>query len=333
VFVDADGKIMALIPIVNSAETGKIDESTREIFIEVSGTDIHSCKAALNILVCTFADMGGQVHEVLMDYGKEKFTVPDLGHKRMELDAGEVQKMLGIKLTEKDIKTLLGKMGYGYLHGVVHIPPYRADVMSTVDIIEDIAIAYGYNNFKPTLPDFFNPGEIVKTYDNADAIMRGMGFLENKTFILTNKDNLGKIGFGGKAVQISNPSTVDFTVVRPGLVVNMLESFSINKMKGLPQKFYEIGIVHDGREEKRLAFGIMDRKIEFSEFRGYLQTLAFESGFEFQLKKSESRIFGAEISGVIISKGREIGIFGKVSGSVLEKFGIGFDVYLCELKA
>ncbi|MCI0528035.1 MAG: hypothetical protein L0Y56_11420, partial [Nitrospira sp.] len=266
------------------------------------------------------------------EYGDEKFVSPDLGHKKMKLDIGEVRRILGVELDVKEAQALLNKMGYEYEAGVVFVPPYRADIMSIVDVAEDIAIAYGYNNFKPTLPDFFNPGDTIKAYDNLDGIMRGMGFLESKTFILTNNDNLSKIGFDGKVVEISNPSTADYRVVRPSLVVNMLESFSTNKMKGLPQKFYEIGVVHDGGEEKRLVFGLMDRKVEASEFRGCLQTLAFESGFEFQLKKSESRIFDEEISGVVISKGKEIGIFGKVSGKVLEKFGIGFDVYLCEVK-
>jgi phenylalanyl-tRNA synthetase beta chain len=250
----------------------------------------------------------------------------------MKLDIGEVKRILGIELDSKEIKMLLNKMGYGYESGMVFIPPYRADIMSVVDVAEDIAIAYGYNNFKPTLPDFFNPGETIKTYDNLDGILRGMGFLENKTFILTNKESLGKIGFDGGVVEISNPSTAEYTVVRPNLIVSILESFSTNKMKGLPQKFYEMGIVYDKKQEKRLVFGMMDRKVEFSDFRGYIQTLAFESGFEFQLKKSESRVFDEEISGIAISKGKEIGIFGKVSGSVLEKFGIGFDVYICELK-
>ncbi|HSB46802.1 MAG TPA: phenylalanine--tRNA ligase subunit beta [Candidatus Bilamarchaeum sp.] len=332
VFVDAENRIMALIPVVNSAETGKIDESTTEIFIEVSGMDIHSCKAALNILVCTFADMGGQVYEVMMEYGADKFASPDLGTKKMKLDAKEVERVLGVKLPERDIKALLAKMGYEYSHGIVHIPPYRADVMSQVDVIEDIAIAYGYNNFIPTLPDFFNPGETIKKYDRADGIMRGMGFVENTTFILTNKESLAKIGFGGKAVEISNPSTVEYTVVRPNLIVSMLESFSTNKMKGLPQKFYEIGIVHDGTQKKRLVFGMMDRKVEFSDFRGVLQTLAFESGFGFQLRKAANAAFNAEISAGVVSDGKNIGILGKVSPEVLEKFGIAFDVYICELE-
>ena len=151
VFLDSSGKVMCLIPIVNSAETGKVDETTTEIFIEVTGTEINACKAALNILVCTFADMGGAVYEVSMDYGKEKFNSPDLTPKIMKIGSGDVNKILGSNFNDKELGGLLQKMGYVYTKGKVEIPPYRADIMGVVDVVEDVAIAYGYNNFKPTL--------------------------------------------------------------------------------------------------------------------------------------------------------------------------------------
>jgi len=332
VFVDAKGRIMALIPVVNSEETGKVDVDTKDIFIEVSGVDMNACKAALNILVCTFADMGGKIHEVRMDYGKEQILSPDLKPKTMALDIRKINDMLGTDFGQAQIADLLARMGYDYVKGHAVIAPYRADVMGLVDIIEDIAIAYGYNNFKPTIPDFFTPGELIRTYDGVDSIMRGMGFMETKTFILTNKERLDRVGSSEGVVEITNPSTVDYTVVRPNLLADMLETFQINKMKGLPQKFYEIGIVHDGKEcGKRLVFGLMDRKLDFSSVRGYLQTLAFEKEFEFTLEKKDQKVFDKEISCAIVSKGQEIGVFGKVGKSVLDELGLEFEVYICEL--
>ncbi|MEW6722176.1 MAG: phenylalanine--tRNA ligase subunit beta [Candidatus Micrarchaeota archaeon] len=333
VFVDADGKIMALIPIVNSAETGRIDTGTRDIFIEVSGMEMHACKAALNILVCTFADMGGEVHGVELDYGREKLVTPDLEPAVMPLDIAGMNRILGLSLDEKSVSGLLSKMGYGYRNGSVSVPPYRADVLGEIDIIEDIAIAYGYNNFVPTLPDFFSAGERIGRYDEADAAMRGMGFVETKTFILTNREKLAIIGADKDVVGISNPGSVDFTVIRPNLVLDMIDTFAMNKMRGLPQRFYEIGIVQQGAgSEMRLVFGVMDKAVEFSSFRGCLQTLSRETGLEFELAKEETLAFDKETSCSVISKGRKIGVLGKVDGKVLEKFGIEFDIYICELE-
>jgi len=333
VFVDADGKVMALIPVVNSAETGKVDVGTRDVFIEVSGTEIHTCKAALNIIVCTFADMGGTPHGVLMDYGDERFLSPDLKPREVRISIKEVNRVLGLELGEKELGAHLGRMGYAYSKGVVKVPPYRADVLGTIDIIEDVAISYGYNNFKPTLPDFFCAGEALRSHDDLDEIMRGMGFMEVKTFMLTNKDKLDVVGQAGAATEIANPGSADYTVVRPSLLVDMLETVTINKMKGLPQRFYEIGIVQDGdRSVKRLVFGVVDKKLEFADVRGYLQMLAAERGFEFALEKRKNKMFDDEISCTVIADGKKAGMFGKVSKAVLDSVGISFDVYICELE-
>lgn len=333
VFVDAAGKVMALLPVVNSAETGKVDAGTRDVFIEVSGTDLNACKAALNIIVCTFADMGGTVYEVTVKGGGESTPMPDLRPRKVKLDLGRAGSLLGIELKEKEAATLLAKMGYGYEAGNAVVPPYRADIMGAVDIMEDLAIAYGYNNFKPTLPDFFHAGKVNRAHEGADAAMRGMGFMEIKTFILTNPGKLRRIGYGGQALEIANPSTEDYTSIRPTLLVDMLDTFAINKMRGLPQKFYEVGIVHPpSGERKRLAFGIMDKKVEFAEARGALQALAKETGLGFTLEKKDAEVFEPGLGCAVMVKGREIGVFGKVCAAVMEKFGLGFEAYVCELE-
>ncbi len=333
IYRDAAGRIMSLIPIINSAETGKVGIETKDVFIEVTGTDAHVCRAALNIIVCTLADMGGAVYEVAVKCGKETLLLPELAPQRVKLELEKVNGILGLELKEKEVAGLLGKMGYGYESGHAVVPPYRADVMSSVDIVEDIAIAYGYNNFKPTIPDFFFPGKISRGYERADAAMVGMGFMEIKTFILTNREKLQRIGYGGKVVEIANPSTEEFTIIRPNLVADMLDTFAINKMKGLPQKFYEIGLVQaPAGNRKRLIFGVMDRKVEFSDMRGYLQTLATEAGFDFVLEKKKMDLFEQDVSCVVASKGKELGILGKVRAEVMNRFGLGFEAYLCELE-
>jgi len=333
VFVDSLGKIMALVPIVNSAETGKVDTATKDVFIEVSGMDFNSCKAALNILVCTFADMGGKVYQVAVKKKGETNLLPDLRPQKMSFDLEKANRTLGVKLNRARAEELLLQMGYRFKGNEVEIPPYRADVLGEIDVIEDLAIAYGYNNFKPTLPDFFHAGRVERRFDHLDETMRGMGFSEIKTFILTNKEKLGRIGYLGNLLEISNPSSEEFSVVRPNLVSDMLDTFAHNKMKGLPQRFYEIGIVRGKEEdEKRLIFGMMGKNLDFSLFRGYLQTLGSEMKMDLLLKKEGIPYLEKEISCVVLSKSRVIGTFGKVEKEVGLRFDIAFDVYICELR-
>ena len=96
--------------------------------------------------------------------------------------------------------------------------------------------------------------------------MRGMGFVEITTFILTNKEKMALIGHEKDLKEISNPSSTEFTSIRPTLAVDMLDVFANNKMGGLPQKYYEIGTVFvKGESRKKLIFAVMDKSIEFSK--------------------------------------------------------------------
>jgi phenylalanyl-tRNA synthetase beta chain len=331
VFLDSDGKIMALLPIVNSQETGKVDLDTKDVFIEVTGIDMNACKAALNILVCTFADMGGTVHSVEMEYPTEKFSSPDLVPKKMKLDIDKVNGLLGMDLKKDDVVAYLERMGYSVKGKDVYIPPYRADVIDFVDVIEDIAIAHGYNNFEPTTADFFSPGKADRSYAEVDEIMKGMGFVETDTFILTNEDKLNKIGYKSNKT-ILNPSGEEFTAIRPTLLADMLDTFLTNKTKGVPQKFYEIGYVFTDKTKKKLAFGIMDIKLEFSIVRGHLQTLMNQLGLKFSLEHYESPLFDKEKGVSVAVDGKKIGVFGKVDKKLVESLGLGFEIYVCELQ-
>jgi len=160
--------------------------------------------------------------------------------------------------------------------------------------------------------------------------MRGMGFLEAKTFTLTSRERLAAAGFDGELVEIINPKTTEYTVVRPNLLADMLDILALNKTRGLPQRFYEIGIAHDGKREKKMfAFAVMDRKVEFSDARGYLQTIASEGGFSFELGKKAAKIFDPEISCAIMMNGKENGVLGKVSKETMEGLGLEFEAYVC----
>ncbi|MEK6982859.1 MAG: phenylalanine--tRNA ligase subunit beta, partial [Candidatus Micrarchaeota archaeon] len=284
VFLDAKNQIMCLIPIVNSAKTGKVDLETKDIFIEVSGITIDSVLAALNIFCCACADMGGTIYEVAVKYNKKTIHCPKLKTKDMKISKKYVEKVLGIKLTNQKIKELLTKMGYHMVNETIQIPPYRADIMGPIDLVEDIAIAYGYNNFEPQIPEIYTEAKSIEDYAKIDETIRGMGFLEVKTFLLTDKSSINKINYNGSLIEVLNPACTEFTVLRPSLIGKMLDIFGENKMKGLPQKIYEIGYVYEeGNMKKKLAFAIMDKQTNFSECRGYLQTLLKESEIEFEL--------------------------------------------------
>ena len=96
-----------------------------------------------------------------------------------------------------------------------------------------------------------------------------------------------------------------------------------------------------GKPGKRLVFGIMDKRLDFSAVRGYLQTLAAQDGHAIGLTKETSSLFESKLSCSVgyfpLNRklddcGSRRGVFGKVNKKVLDHFGLYFDVYICELE-
>lgn len=330
-YIDSAGKVLVLIPIVNSEELGMINDNTNSLFVEVTGNDMNAVTQALNIVITTLIDMGGTAYSVQMHYPDKKFESLDMKDRKMKLDLDFLDKILGVKFNKSDVVRSLKRMGYGIDGDYIVIPRYRADVMHFVDIVEDIAIVYGYNSFEPSLPNFFTKGEVLENYDRIDEVMRNMGFIELKNFILTNKEKVAVVEPNANLEEISNPVTTEYTVLRPNLITSMLEAFALNKMRGLPQNLYEIGNVYVDKLERRFIFGVMGKDVDFSVVRGYLQTLFTELGMQLELRKQPNNLFDKEVSSIVFNKGRNHGVFGKVNKDVLRKFLLeDYDVFLGE---
>ncbi len=180
IFIDANKNILSMPPIINSQLTGKITEKTKEIFIECSGFDFEILKKCLNIIITSLADMGGKIYQMELKYKNKKIS-PDLTPEKANISLENTNKLLGLNLNEKQLKQLIEKMGYDYNKGSVKIPAWRIDILHEVDLIEDVAIAYGYENFIPEIPDIStigqeNPKEIIKR--KIAEILSGLKMLE-----------------------------------------------------------------------------------------------------------------------------------------------------------
>lgn len=331
VYLDANKKIMALIPIINSEETGKIDITTTGVFIEVTGVDKVSINQALNIIVCHLVDLGGEAYTVDVEYSDKKMTTPLLDYKEVKVNTKKVKKVLGIDIDTSEIKKALNKIGY-YIDGEkILAQPYRVDIISDIDVIEDIAIAHGYENFEPTIPDFFYPGKKNNKKLEIDGCMSRMGFTEVITPILTNDDELSE--FETIGMKVLNPKTKEYTTVRSTMFPSMLEVIEKNKMAGLPQMFYEVGIVVDGEKEKNiLCLAVVDKKVEFEKARGYLQVFFKERGWKFELKNKKYSFFEEPYSMDVFVDGKKIGRGGKLSKSIRERHKLNTEIFMYEIE-
>jgi phenylalanyl-tRNA synthetase beta chain len=299
------------------------------LLIDVTGTQEEAVEAVLHMLVCALADRRGTIHEIKIN-GE---PYPKLERTKMGFDIKNAQKILGVQLKKTELPQLLAKMDLGLKGTSVLVPPYRSDVIHEVDVVEDVAIAYGYDKFAPALPNFFTSGKLLGG-NEIGTIMRGMGFSEIKTFTLTNPGQINRSGLDSNtSISVKNPASEEYSTLRPSLLMSVLEILENNKTKGLPQRIYEIGTAYPGGKAKQtLIFSVVDKNADFSLIRGVLQTLMSEFGLRFELGNNQQfRSYDKEKSGVVLVGGQEVGCVGEINQNTLDKYGLDFKVVVCEL--
>ncbi len=252
IFIDANEKVLSMPPIINSQLTGKITTETKDIFVECSGFDFQILNKCLNIIVTILAEMKGEIYQMDLR-GTAKETTPNLVPEKMKLSLENTNKLLGLNLNEKHLKKLIEKMGYDYEKNSVKIPPWRTDILHEVDLIEDVAIGYGYENFIPEIPKIStigqeDPKETIKR--KISDILSGLNMLEISNYHLTNKRNqFKKMKLKEQDFIEVEESKTDYTILRKNLTHYLLKILAENVDTEYPQKVFEIGRVFSKIEE------------------------------------------------------------------------------------
>jgi phenylalanyl-tRNA synthetase beta chain len=336
---DSEEKILSFPPIINSNDLGKITENVNEVLIEVTGTVHETVLNTLTTVAVSLADRGGQIYSAtcLYPYTKmEKVITPQFKTQTMQLDFEFVNMVLDFDLKPKEISDLLEKARFGVSkvsedNAEVEIPCYRMDVMHTIDIIEDVAIAYGYNNIKPRWPQLPTIGSTLSQrhfYDLVREIMVGIGFQEILTFTMSNPETLfNKMNLKiRKVVEIANPKMLTLTCLRNWLLPNLMEFLSHNTHVEYPQKVFEVGYatVFDKKKEnktkdvQKLACIIIHAKADFTETKATLDALFLNLGLKYSIIEDKHESFIDGRIGKIIVKDKQIGVIGEIHPKVLE---------------
>jgi len=341
VFIDANNKILSMPPIINSQETGKIDENTQDVFIECSGSNLVYLKKTINIITSALADMGGQVYAMEID-DTEKFISPDLKPEKMKVKIEDINKTLGLNLTEKDFVKYLQKMGIGFEKNEVLIPAYRVDILHWIDIAEEVAIAYGYENFKEELPRISTVGEEdkkEKLRNSIREILAGLQLLEVSSFHLAVKDDIKKMHFDFKDFIEIEDSKTEYNVLRVDLTDNLLKILSENSDSSYPQKIFEVGKVFSlnpgketGIEEKeRLGVAVISDDVNFTELKQILDYLFRMLNKEYKIEPCEDSGFISGRTAKIICNNQEIGIIGEIAPRVIKNWKLKMSVSAFEI--
>ena len=337
VFVDANGKILSMPPVINSNETGKITQETTSVFIECSGFNFEILKKTLNILVTMLADMQGTIYQMHLKYEKPELT-PDLSSEKIKIDVDNVNKLLGLELKEQEVKKLLERMGYAYKNNTAEVPAYRTDILHEVDIIEDIAIAYGIDNFKPEIPKISTIGEADRhemLKKKISELLIGLDMLEISSYHLLTKDDAKKTGV--KAEIEVEKSKTDYTLLRPELLCNILKTLAENIDKDYPQKIFELGPVFSIDKEKETGISEPEQLClalapgNFTEAKQILQYLERMLSIKLDLEEGEHATTIPGRTAIVLHNKKEIGVVGEIHPSILKKWHLKLPVSVVQL--
>jgi len=257
----------------------------------------------------------------------------------MPLKLDYANKLLGTELKASEVKKLLEKMRYGVeVKGdvlEVMVPAYRTDVLHAFDLVEDVAIAYGYMNFKPEeirvhTTAAKNPLEDFSS--KIRTIMVGGGFQEIMSLVMTNPQDLfDRMNVNREIVtEAENPVSAEHSVCRTWIIPSLINFLSKNKNQEYPQKIFEIGdcIKPDGKNVRHIAAAVAHSKTNFSEMKAVLEGVLKTLGADYPITNFAHNSF---IPGRCASVG--VGFFGEFSPKVLHDFGLEVPVTAFELDA
>jgi phenylalanyl-tRNA synthetase beta chain len=365
VILDSNDDVISFPPIINGDNT-TVKESTTDFFIDVTGWDERSCEACLLLICLSLAERGGKVESVtLKNWDKEILSTPRGEAKIHKVPERLIEKILGIKLDKTEIEEAIKKMGgslidsrtvtdgpdkigrwadcvVGEKEHIIAMPRWRNDIMHPIDIVEDIAIGYGYENLPEQLSTVHLdaiPLRSSNLHRRITASLCALGLQETQSLTLSNtRDQFEKMRWleVGKSTIIANPITQDHTMLRQYILPSLLNLLSANRHHELPQKVHELGtVVRDSGNKNRVAWACAEVGGGFSAAKGIASALLRDLGAD--LEKIEWRPIkekeGPWIKGrgaKIMIENLEVGQIGEVDPKVSFDFGLRVPIHAGE---
>jgi phenylalanyl-tRNA synthetase beta chain len=335
VITDAQDEVLSFPPVINGILT-QLTPDTRNLFLDVTGTDLQAVRTTLTILCTALAERGGTIETVSTVFPDRRMTTPDLEPKIRIVDIERANRLLGFTLSTDDAIALLRLMRYdAHAQGskiAVEIPAYRADILHDWDVFEDIGIAYGYDKTPPSLPRHLTIGELLPAGEFSNtlrSLMIGYGYLEVMSLATASP----KVPVEGPApVVITNPVSEEFSVIRAGLLGGVLNMLRLNKHRELPQRVFEIGdVVLDGTNVQRIAGASIHPKASFTEMKSLVVSLMRDLGESSEVEPAKDGNYIPGRCAAVLADGKRVGVFGEVHPRVIEGYELTHPVCAYEL--
>jgi phenylalanyl-tRNA synthetase beta chain len=352
--IDSKGQVLSMPPIINSEET-KLKQGTTRVFIDVTGISQAAVTKSLDTLVCSLYEIGGEIETVeIFERGGGHHLTPDLKPRSTGVDLAEAKRWLGLPLDNKSLTDSLRKMrfdvepaksGVGPERFTVSYPPYRTDIRHPVDLLEDVAIGYGYANIEPRLVRSMTvgtprPEEALS--DRVRQILIGLGYSEIMSLPLTTEEfqfERLRMPTPERYPEVANPKLKAYNVVRTHLMGGLFEALRENRRRPMPQRLFEIDNVVElddaaptgAAEMRQVAFVETGRESGYAAARSVVDSLLRELGWKVEYAAIQHPTFVEGRAADVKVDGKTLGILGEVHPEVLSNFGLTHPVALAEI--
>ncbi len=321
------------------------------------GTDPNIVDEASRRAAALIADLaGGEIIQGVIDIYPNKIE-----KKVIDLRISRVHKILGLEISSQKISELLNSIGIEVLPSSESlqcaIPTYRPDIEQEIDLIEEIARLYGYDNIPNQTTGeivFSEPSAAEHRINEIRTWCESIGLQE----VITNSllDEITASQFSHEIIKVKNPLSAELEVMRPQLLPTMLPVVAHNYNHGASSiRLFEIGNTYLGTGTKNNAFlkGISEsnkigiilsgfannlswhaqqREYDIFDLKGLVQSLLVKLGLDnihliyYDASSSlTEQTIGIEINGTYV------GFFGACSDSILNRQKIDRKVFYCEI--
>ena len=326
ILYDAKGDTISFPPIINASST-TVTTSTKDLFVEVTGTSRDGIENVLSVVAITLQTAGFRLESVNISGAKN--ATPKLGPRIISFNHTLVAESLGLDMTPRQVVTSLRK---SRLDASVNddmikcvIPPYRFDIFGAMDLVEEVALGYGIENITPQLL----PPQVLGNFDTSSDILKeleilmvGLGYTEALNSSLTSNDVYNSMS-GGKVKPISvlDSKSAEHTVLRDMVLPGLVENLSRNIHAQYPQKLFETGTVFHGThvvEKTNLACVSAHKNAGFTEIKSVLCSL-LETGFgiDIQTRATKNPMFEDGRTAAILVGKQKVGVIGEIDSAVL----------------
>jgi len=340
VLVDSMNHVLSFPPIINSTDIGEVKTTTRNVLVEVTGTDQRMVALTLNILAVNFHDRGAEIDPVMVvhPYATEmgrSVTCPYDTSGTVRLSLSKFNAALGEIIPTAELGKRLSSYGHKVKasKGAVSItyPPYRDDIMHAMDMVEDYAISRGYDSFEAVMPQQSTVGGLSRIELLSDAVrghMVGAGFQEFVSNILCSQGEMADgLAAGDKLVEVDNIMSLAYSVLRNCVLPSLLNVEAASSKAFYPHRTFEVGEVAvldqrtnmGTRTDLNLAALIAHPTANFSEMHSTLDVLLYYLDVEYTLEPAEHPLFLQGRCGRVMAGDRELGHLGEVRPEALER--------------